>query len=503
MSVLAVRDVSKVFGETHALTDVALEVAPGEVHALVGGNGSGKSTFLKILAGVVGADRGTLEVGGNSRDLRRVDPKFALRHGLHFVHQQPTIFADMTVAENLCLGHRFDTSLGRIRWRAARARAAGLLERFDIRAAPGDRVGDLPPMTQTMIEIARALQDRDSGREGVLALDEPTAALPPREAQALLETLRRYAAAGQSIVFVSHRLDEVLAVADRVTALRDGRRVATVARGEIDRDGLVELIVGRSVESYFPDPAPPSDRAPMLEVEGLTGGPVRDLSFGVARGEILGIAGLAGAGRSSVLRLLFGAQRPEGGTIRLDGSPVAIRTPADAIRAGIGFVSEDRAGDSIMPALSVAENLSLVDVREYWRGGRIRRGAERAAVAQAMAEFLVRAPGPRAPITALSGGNQQKVALARWLRRRPRLLLLDEPTQGVDVGARAELWSLIMRAAEAGTAVIVVSSDLEELTHLCGRLLVLREGRRAGELAGTQIDPDRVNHMLHQMEAAP
>jgi ribose transport system ATP-binding protein len=501
--VLEVEDVSKAFPGTQALQGVSFDVRRGEIHALVGSNGSGKSTLLKTLAGIHQADEGTLRVRGSSWDVRRWSPALARANRLHFVHQQPTIFGELTVEENLAIGHGFETDrLGRVRWRVTRRRAAALLDRFEVAARPSDRLADLPPAVQTMVEIARALQDQEGESDGVLVLDEPTAALPPREVEQLLARLRRYAADGQAILFVSHRLDEILAVAERITVLRDGRLIHTADRAQTTRDDLVLAIVGRSVEQDWSEPSPAGEGAAALEVSNLVGGAVRDVSLRVKGGEILGVAGLAGSGRSTLLRLLFGAQPVASGTIRLDGSAIELRSPRDAIAAGIGYVPEDRARDAILPGLSVADNLTIMETRAYWRGGWIRRRAERREVLDAIDTFGIRAAAPHATVTSLSGGNQQKLAMARWLRRAPRVLLLDEPTQGVDVGASAELWQLIRRAAAAGAAVIVVSSDFEELTHLCERLIVLREGTVAGELRSTHLSPAEVNQMLHRLEVA-
>jgi ribose transport system ATP-binding protein len=409
----------------------------------------------------------------------------------------------MTVAENLAIGRGFQTGPGgRIQWRANRRRAAQLIERFGIAARPDDVVGELRPAAQTMVEIARALQDQEGTEEGILALDEPTAALPPREVELLLDALRRYAAEGQSVLFVSHRLDEVMDLCHRVTVLRDGRKVGTAEIEGLTRDRLVELMIGRLVEAPPPAVAPRDDRAPVLAARGLTGGPVRNVDCVVRAGEIVGVAGLAGSGRSTLLRLLFGAQRLESGTISIEGKPARLRSPVDAVRAGIALVPEDRARDAVFGELSVVDNFTLVDTPRFTHLGRVRRSVERAAATAAAGRFTVRAATPNVPMRELSGGNQQKVSLGRWLTRSPRLLLLDEPTQGVDVGARADLWELVAEAARAGAGVLMVSSDLEELTHLSQRVLVMRAGRLAGELTGQAVERDQINRALHGLQVA-
>jgi ribose transport system ATP-binding protein len=495
---LRVREVRKDFPGTRALDGVSLDVLPGEVHALIGGNGCGKSTLVKILAGVQPADEGSVEVGGAVHDLRHFSSALARRHGLHFVHQQASVFPDMSVAENLAIGRGFETGpLGQVRWGRVRRRVADVLERFEIDARPDDELERLRPATRTMIAIARALQDQEGAHDGVLALDEPTASLPPDEVATVLEALRRYAGRGQAIVFISHRLDEVLGVADRITVLRDGRHVASLARSELDHDRLVELIVGHAVEGAPHVPRPARDEAPVLAVEGLGGGAVRGADLALRAGEIVGLAGLNGSGRSSLLRLLFGEQRATAGTLRVDGEPVAFERPQEAIDAGFAYVPEDRAVSALFPELSVAENLSGGFAGDYAPHGRLHHRLERADALVAMERFLIRATSPEVAVSTLSGGNQQKVVLARWLRRRPRVLLLDEPSHGVDVGARAEIATLIRQAAAEGTAVLAVSSDFEELSDLCDRVLLMREGRIADEVSGDRLAVDHINHLLH------
>jgi len=502
--VLRVSDVTKSFPGTRALDGVSIEARAGETLALMGGNGSGKSTMMKILAGAYAADSGTLDVGGRQYDLRHFSPSQAQRCGLHMVHQHRTTFNELTVLENLSIGHGFQTTGTRIRWGAARRRAQELIDRFGIQARPDDMVGDLRPAAQTMLEIARALQDQEGASDGVLALDEPTAALPPHEVEVLLDALKRYVAAGQAVLFVSHRLDEVMEISDRVTVLRDGRLVGTRAAAELTRDGLVEMMVGRTVVPPAPSAAATvrDERAPVLRASGLVGGAVRGVDCEVRAGEIVGVAGLAGSGRSTLLRLLFGAQQPEAGTVEVGGRALAARAPADAIAAGVALVPEDRGRDAVFPDLPIVDNFTLPSTARYTRFGWVRRAAERAATAVAIREFFVRAASPTVEIASLSGGNQQKVSIARWLTRRPRLLLLDEPTQGVDVGARAELWELIGKAAREGAAILLVSSDLEELTHLSQRIVVMRGGRIVGALDAESISSERVNHMLHELQVA-
>jgi ribose transport system ATP-binding protein len=495
---IRIRGVSKAFAGTQALCDVSMEIAPREIHALVGSNGSGKSTLIKILAGVHKADEGELETPTGTYALRDFTPALARECGLHFVHQERSTFPDLTVAENLAIGRGFVTGPGfRVRGRAVRRRTREVLERFHVDADPDAPLHTLRPAAQTMVVIARALQDHEDAHSGILVLDEPTAALPKTEVQLLVAALRRYAASGQAIVFVSHRLDEVYELADRATVVRDGRRVADVDLADVGHDALVELIVGRPVEAYFPAHRPPGVSRPVFEAERLRGGTVSDASLTVREGEIVGITGLAGAGCSTLLRLIFGAQPRQGGATRLDGLPLEPAGPGAAMRAGIAYVPEDRAGHALFADQTVAENLGMATVGDYWRGGRLRRGAERADVRRDIERFGIRASSPRLPASYLSGGNQQKVMLARWLRRDPRLLLLDEPTQGVDVGARADLWATIRRAVERGAGALVASSDLEELAHMCDRVAILHDGRVTREVSDEQLSSDRLVELVH------
>jgi ribose transport system ATP-binding protein len=502
--VLEAREVEKSFGVTRALEDARIEIGPGEIHALVGGNGSGKSTFLKCMAGIDQADRGTLTIEGQEHDLTGFNPQAARAAGLHFVHQQLTTFGQMSVAENLAIGRGFEPGFaGRIRWRRLNRHATTVLERFDLPFRVTQDVATLSPASQTMLAIARALQDQENAESGVLALDEPTAALPSQEVDLLLETLRRYAANGQAILFVSHRLDEVISFADRITVLRDGKVIKTVSSQGLKKSELAEIIVGREVSSIKNEARVVGSGAPpQLRVESLAGGKIRDFSMTSKAGEVVGIAGLVGSGRSTLLRLISGAQPAESGTITVGERQVAAKNPREAIRAGIAYLSEDRARDSVLQGLSVADNLAIVNLGAFVKLGRVSRRGERNAASDAMTRYQIKAQSPKSTIASLSGGNQQKVALARWLQLQVKVLLLDEPTQGVDVGARAELWRLVLGAAEGGATVVVVSSDMEELIHLCERILVLEEGTVSAEMQTKEVTPNALARMIQDSAAA-
>ncbi len=490
--------VSKAFPGTRALDRVSLAIERGEIHALLGGNGSGKTTLIKAMAGVQPADEGTFSFNGNTFQARELTPALARAQRLHFVHQQPSTFGTMTVLENLAIGSGFVLGVGgRIRWREERRRAAEVLRRFHINAEPGQELASLGPATQTMVAIARALQHQEHADSAVLVLDEPTASLSAPEVKTLLGALRRYATAGQTILYVTHRLDEVSELADRASVLRDGRLVGTLERGELTPDRLAELIVGVALDNQTQQRDSVPGGLPVLSADRLAGGAVSEATLELHGGSITGLAGLVGSGRSTLLRMLFGAFSTTSGTIRLDGQPVELRSPTDAIARGIAYVPEDRRAAGFFD-LSVSANIAAADVARYWRGGRLHHRDERKDTARLMDSFLIKAASPDAPLASLSGGNQQKVLLARWLRHQPRVLLLDEPTQGVDVGARLEIHSLLRKAAANGTAVLVASSDFEELCEVCDRIFVLRGGHTITQLAARETGAHQLNHLAYK-----
>jgi ribose transport system ATP-binding protein len=496
-TVLAARGVTKAFGGTQALAGVDLELRPGEVHGLVGENGSGTSTLVKILAGVHQADAGSLASAAGEVDAARMTPQTAAALGIHVVHQDAPVFGTLSVAENLFLGRGFPTRRGgSVDWREVARRARWVLDRFHVPARPGQPCNSLDPAVRAMVAVARALQDCEDATDGVLVLDEPTAALTETEVRTLLAAIRRYAEDGQAILLVTHRLDEVLSACARVTVLRDGRRVATRDVRHLARADLVELIVGAAA----PTAAPPAEvRAGprLLELEGVTAPPLRDVDLHVDRGEIVGVAGLMGAGRTELLLTVYGERPRDAGTIRLGGVPLHAHGPGDAIDHGIALVPEDRRADAAFATLTVSDNLAAGASRRYWRGGRMRRAAERGDARALIARFGIEPPNPDAPMATLSGGNQQKVVLASRLRRDPQLLLLDEPTQGVDVGARAQIHTAIREAVAAGAGALVVSSDLGELLELCHRIVIVAAGQVVAELHGAEIERERLAALMH------
>lgn len=495
--------IHKSFAGVPVLRGVSLNVRAGSLHALLGGNGSGKSTTLKILAGVHRADPGgVIRVHGADHATSDYSSALARAAGLRFVHQELGLIPDLTVGENFALEGGFPRRFGSaIHWSALHRRTQEHLDRAGVSVDARTHVRALRPSDRTLVAIARALRDDD--RAITLVLDEPTARLPHYEAGLLLRSLRECRERGQTIIYVSHRLAEVLEIADHVSVLRDGVVTADVRASETDRARLIEAITGAA------PPAPPTNGGatasagpvavqPLLRVRGLRAGAVREADVTVTAGEIVGVAGLVGSGRTSLLRALFGDLPIRHGSIEVAGRPVAIADPAAAIRLGMAMVPEDRATDAAFPDRPLWENICAAGLGKHWRGWRIDKRRERAEAAVLVARYGVKAASPDVVFTALSGGNQQKAVLARWFRASPRLLLLDEPTQGVDAAARADIHGYIREHVAAGNAAVVASSDFEELAELCGRVIILREGRTVAELTGAEVTESRLSQLAQQ-----
>ncbi len=504
---LRVTDLVKTFGGTRAVDGVSFELEAGTIHALLGGNGSGKSTTIKMLSGMYRADEGVIAVGDEFGDgvceASAWSSAKAKEAGLRFVHQQSSTFPELTVAENLAVGHGFETGAGgRVRWRAQRRHARNTLLRFGIDLDPSAELAQYGVATHAMVAIARALQDiqpsGDGDTAGILVLDEPTAALPHTEVALLLDELKRLARQGQTIVYVTHRLDEVVRIADRATILRDGRVAGTLEGSEITHSSLVSMIAGGapSMASASSNSVSRQTEVARLRCSGLVGGRVRDASLEVHAGEIVGIAGLLGSGRSTLLRLLGGDVARDAGEVLLDGEPVSFGSPRAGIRAGVAYTPEDRRESAAFMDLSVRENMGIASAKRYFRRGRLRHREEASDARGLFGTYRVRAASTEMPIGLLSGGNQQKALLARWLRMDPRLLLLDEPTQGVDVGARAEIWHLVRRAVDEGAAALTVLSDFEELVSVCDRVIVVHHGRTVGVLDCQGLTDSALEHAV-------
>jgi ribose transport system ATP-binding protein len=490
-SALAITALSKTFDGQQALRAVDFDVRPGEIHGLVGQNGSGKSTLIKILAGFETPDDGASAHIGEA-PFALGDPAAAAEARLCFVHQDLGLIETMSITENIALTAGYATGSGRrIRWREERGRARAAMDIIGSDVDVETLVGDLPPVQRAAVAIARALAvAEDDGR--FIILDEPTASLPRAEADRLFELVRTLAARGLGVVLVSHHLEEVLGVADRVSVLRDGVRVATLPAAGLGRDALATIIVGRELEAHVPTGRASTSSA-VLSVRGLRGSRLAGIDFQIGPGEIVGVAGIVGSGREELAPILFGDQ-PSDGEVRVGEQVLSLHGPEQAIAAGLALVPANRGADGLILDMTVLENLTLGDLRPYWRGGWMRRRAEREDGLRWIDQLQVRPRRPEAPVHTLSGGNQQKVLLAKWLRLKPTVLMLDEPTQGVDVGAKVEIYSAIEQAAASGAAVLVSSADPEELALLCDRVLVLRRGAIAAELQ-SGCSADQINEL--------
>ncbi|GAA4618817.1 sugar ABC transporter ATP-binding protein [Saccharopolyspora hordei] len=476
--------VSKTYPGVRALDAVDFDVRPGEVHVLLGENGAGKSTLIKMIAGAHRPDTGEVRVDG--RPVRFHGPEDAERLGIATIHQEMALVPQLTVAENVFLG-RPPRRFGIVDRRAMRRQAAELIERTGLDLDPDAVVGDLGVAHRQLVEIAKAL----SLDTRFLVMDEPTAVLSRAEVDRLFGIVRDLTARGVGVVFISHLLDEVAEIGDRVSVLRDGAKVAEVP-ADTDQDELVRLMVGRTVDQQYP-PRDAEIGEVQLEVRGLTShGVLSDISFTARAGEVVGIGGLVGAGRTELVRALFGADRYDRGEVLVGGQRIPPGDIAAARAAGLALVPEDRAGQGLVLGASVAENLGLATLSDRTRAGLVDLAEQRRAAAESVERLRIRTAGLDQPALTLSGGNQQKIVIGKWLLAGPRVLILDEPTRGIDVGARAEIYELINELARAGTTVLVVSSDLPELLGLSDRVLVLADGRLRGELDGAEATQERV-----------
>jgi len=495
---VSLRNLSKSFGGTHALRGVDLDVLPGEVHGLLGENGSGKSTLIKVLAGYHEPDEGELHVDGEPVRLPLSTGQFR-QLGMSFVHQDLGLVPSLSVLENLRVAEIAGSrSRFRISWRSERARAREAFERYGVRLDPSAPVSSLKGVERALLAIVRAIEEiRSVGQgRGLLVLDEPTVFLPREGVERLFSLVRAVAESGTSVLFVSHDLDEVREITDRVTVLRDGALVGTVVTAEASETRFVEMIIGRQLAALGDvQHADRSGESIGVMVEGLTGGSVRDVSFAMHDGEVVGLTGLLGSGFEEVPHLLYGARSVAAGRLTLRGLPIDLTRlkPHGAIAAGMALIPADRKTDGSVGSLPVAENVALPVLDRYFNGVLLDRRQMRRATGRLMGEFDVRPGDPSLPYGALSGGNQQKALLAKWFQTEPRLLLLDEPTQGVDVGARQQIYELIRTAArERGMHVLCASSDAEQLAALCDRVIVFGRGRVWRELVGAEITKDRI-----------
>jgi ribose transport system ATP-binding protein len=496
---LQMRGIVKTFPGVRALDGVDLEVRAGEVHCLLGQNGAGKSTMIKVLAGAHRPDEGSIEWRGEPVSLGT--PNLAIALGISTIYQELDLVAGLSVAENIFLGHEISRG-GLLSRSETRREARRLLDRLGHGEIRVDReVGTLPASGQQIVSMARAL----SHDTRLIVMDEPSAALDQQEVQTLFQVIRDLTRQGVAVVYISHRLEEIRQVGDRVTVLKDGRTVATdLPARTTDTADLIRLMTGRDIEYVFPErPAPNPSATAVLEVDGLSlTKAFADVSFTVHAGEILGLAGLVGSGRSEILETVYGARRPAGGTVAVDGRRLRKGSVGSAVRAGVGLAPEERKSQGLLLDQSVYRNITLSSLGRFARAGFLDSRAERTAARELSESLDVRPTGVERPVSNLSGGNQQKVVLARWLLRDCRVLLLDEPTRGVDVGARSEIYALIRSLAARGVAVVVVSSEVEEVLGLADRVLVVREGVIVHEGPAEEIDEHRVLDLVMEGSAA-
>ncbi|UGS33869.1 Ribose import ATP-binding protein RbsA [Capillimicrobium parvum] len=506
---LSVREVTKVFGVMKALDRASVDVYPGEIVGLLGSNGSGKSTLIKILAGFHQADGGEVRVDGEPIVLAA--GLEARDHGLRFVHQDLGLISSLTVLENLLIGSiSTDRSLT-IAWRSERRRARGLFEQYRLQVDPDALVEELPPIKRAMLAIVRAVADFPSAAvddqgapgdrvtrgHGVLVLDEPTVFLSGPERALLFDLVRRLSADGVGVLFVSHDLEEIRELCDRVVVLRDGQVCGNACLEDVDDEAIVRLIVGREVAQFAKEPRNGSGvaRGLSVEVRGLSGPGVVDIDLTIGEGEILGVTGLSGSGFEAVPYLLYGALPADAGHLVIDGveHDLSAFSPDAAIDAGMVLVPADRPADAVVADLTLADNISLPVLSKFVSGGRLRNRDMKQACLELLRRFRVKPADPQALMGALSGGNQQRAVLAKWLHLDPRMMLLDEPTQGVDVGARQDILRMLRAAADSGVAIVCASSDHDQLAVLCDRVIVFRNGRPRRELVGDDLTKHHIS----------
>ena len=476
---LELRRLTKSFGGARALRGVDFDLKAGEVHALLGENGAGKSTLIKIVTGAHQPDGGTITVGGEVAE--ELTPAAAQALGIACVYQQPALFPDLSVAENIALRLERGGALRTVGWRARHDRARELLHRIGAEIAPEAEVRSLSMPEQQLVEIACAL---GSGAR-IVIMDEPTASLTQKEQHLLFAVVRELRKSGVGVIYISHRLEEIFALADRVTVLRDGESVGTHPVASMNEASLIRMMVGREVAQIYP----PSESAPgevvlALRKVGCAASGVREVTLDVRAGEIVGLAGLVGAGRTELARVLFGLTPADSGEILLNGQRVTLRSPQEAVAHGLAYVPEDRRRHGVVLEMPIAHNMTMAVHRRLFRGAWLQFAAERSLALDYIRDLAVKCSGPFAPGGSLSGGNQQKVSLARWLATKPKVLILDEPTQGVDVGAKSEIHKIVRRLAKEGLAVLLISSDLPEVIGMSDRIGVMRGGTLQAMLPG-------------------
>jgi rhamnose transport system ATP-binding protein len=494
---LQLTSVTKSFGAVRALKGVSFDLRAGEVHALLGENGAGKSTLIKIITGAHQPDGGTIDINGQR--VAHLTPAAAHKLGIACIYQQPALFPDLSVAENVGLRLESTTGLRKVNWMERRQRAAQLLQRIDANISPDAEVRSLSMPEQQFVEIACAL----GAGARIVIMDEPTASLTQKEQQLLFAVVRELRASGVGVIYISHRLEEIFALADRVTVLRDGESVGTSKVPEMNKAALIKLMVGREVSSIFlTAESEPGAVVLSLKNLGCEASGVKNITLDVRAGEVVGLAGLVGAGRTELARVLFGLTTADSGEIIFNAQRITITSPQKAVAHGIAYVPEDRRRHGVILEMPIAHNLTMAIHRRLFPGAWLRFGAERDLAQEFIRDLAVKTSGPDAPGGSLSGGNQQKVSLARWLATKPKLLILDEPTQGVDVGAKSEIHKIIRHLAKEGMAVLMISSDLPEVLGMSDRIAVMRGGTIAAMLPGKSDAHAVMAAALGQTEAA-
>jgi rhamnose transport system ATP-binding protein len=485
-SILEMSHISKSFAGVHALREAAFDLRAGEVHALLGENGAGKSTLIKIITGIHQPDSGQIRLYGQPVSL--ADPRVAREHGIAAIYQEPSLFPDLDVAENIFAGRQPMRVGQQVDWGQMYQEAGRLLTSLGVHLEPRTKARNLSVAQQQMVEIARAL----SVNAKILIMDEPTSSLTLAEVADLFRITRQLREAGTGIVFISHRLEELFELADRVTVLRDGHYVGTKTISEVTTDSLIQMMVGRTLADLFPKQEVPPGQI-MLQVEGLSqAGLFDNISFELRQGEILGLAGLVGAGRTDVARAIFGIEPATGGTVKIDGQVVHITSPQQAMRLGLAYVPEDRQHHGLVLPMQISHNITLPILSNFAKMGWMNGAGELQAARQAATQLEVKAAGIWQKARELSGGNQQKVVLAKWLSTRPRILILDEPTRGIDVGTKAAVHGLMSQLAAQGMAILMISSELPEVLGMSDRILVMREGRLTGHFSRAEATQEKI-----------